>query len=499
MKVLSYFFVLTCLAGATVAEPFFKYAEVKETASLTIQTDSKKENSYGGSAGFRLVFGKPLWNLDARTYVTLPKTKSPAFTSLSSPADFFALWDSPRYGAGFVTNTAFPVTVRGGMLSFSKSVSRLENPAPSSSANPLTKGFGFSAGVGANLPSLSGAAKPLAAFVSVSAPQKVVPLPFQAQCGVTEEQRAYASVSCTIPAGKFVTIQPVLTAGRMKIENKQKYLADTNADFSAQWLYGILWETAVRSPWIKANITAGFQETPFSDEFSSWTVWIKAAARMAYRNVLVDISYFSIPTLSDSPKAVPLVGGSSTVCRTLRQFGINPQLQFELHNAYAATLRWGIHGLFETKIVNTLEAGQYSTLRLNTALAYESRQIGAKITAGVTNVLLGDSFPTNGSIPEKYYSADITSSVALEKAKASLSIGYDHYPESPKTGNTKERFSLDTSLSPGKQRIVTITGGADISCKNGEKTSSSANGSVTIQLKSTFIRASLKCAMTVPL
>ncbi|MBQ7159891.1 MAG: hypothetical protein IJS09_10805 [Treponema sp.] len=500
MKLLSYFFVLMVLPSVTVcAEPFFKYAEVKESTSLTIPADSEKENSYGGSAGFRLVFGKPVQNLDARTYVTLPKTKSSVFGTLSSPGDFFALLDDIRYGAGITSETVVPVSVKAGMLGLSKSTSRLENPTPSGSANPLAKSFSFSAGIGANLPTLTSSVKPLAFYADVTAPKNTLPFSLQTQCVLTEEGRAFASIVCAVPFGRLMTAQQSITVGWMKVENNVKYLADTNADFSAQWLYGALWESAFRSPWLKANLFIGFQQMPFGEGFSPWAVWIKAAARTSYKNVLIDFSYFCIPTLSAAPKAVPLMGGSSTVCRTIRQTGIAPQAQFELHNAYAAILRIGIHALFEKKILNTREAEQYSTLRLNAGFAYESKPFTTKITAGITNAVLDGRFLTDSTTPDSYYSADISSSLSLEQIKASASLGYDRYPKSAKTGNTKDNFSLDISASPGKKRMITLTGGANISYKNGEKTSSSATSSVTISLKSTFIRATIKCAMTMPM
>ena len=499
MKVLSYFFALSLSLSTVCADAFFKYAEARESVSLTVPADSEKENSYGGSAGLKLAFGKAMWNLDARTYATLPKTKGSVLGGVGSPGDFFALLDDVRYGAGIENDWIAPVIAKAGMLSLSKSVARLENPTPSSSANPLARSFSFSSGIGANLPSLSSAVKPLALFVDIAAPHRLLPVDIAAQFAVTEEKRAYASVSCSIPINRLVSVQTVLTAGRMEIENKSKYLAGTNADFSSQWLYGFLWESAFRSPLLKANLSVGFQQTPFSGAFSPVAAWLKAAARISYRNVLVDLSFFGIPTLGVSPKAVPLAGGSSTVCRTIRQFGVNPQVQFELHNAYAATLRIGMHALFEKKILNTLEAEQYSTLRLLGGVAYESKPFTTKCTAGVTNAVLDKSFLTDATMPETCYSFDLTSSLALPQAKASLSAGYDRYPKSTKTGNTKDSFSLDLSISPGARRMVTITAGADISYKNGERASSSVGGSATVQLKGTFIRTIFKCAMTVPL
>ncbi len=505
MKVLSYFFILTVIAPVMLAaEPLFKYAEVKQSASITLPADSEKEKSYGGSAGFKLVFGKRLWNLDARTYVTLPKTKASVFEGLSSAGDFFDLLDEVRFGGGISpkrgnsSRTGAGINVKAGMLGLSKSAARLETPTPSSAANPLAKSFAFSTGISASLPSLSSAVKPLALYASVSAPQKM-PLSLQAQCAFTDEKRVYASISCVLPAGKLFTFQSVLTAGRMHVENKTACLADTTADFHAQWLYGLLWENSFKSPWLKVNLFAGFHETPYSDDFSPLTVWIKAAARTSYKNFLLDFSYFFIPTLSSSPRPLPLLGGSSAVCRTIRQFGVNPQIQFELHNAYAAVLRLGIHGLFEKKILNTLQAEQYTTIKLNAGLAYESKPFTAKITAGVSNAILNGQYLTDATRPDTFYSADISSSLLLEKIRASFSLAYDRYPKSAKTGNTKDSFSLNVSASPGKKRMLTVTGGASISYKNGEKSSSSADASATLTLKGTYMRTILKCALTVPM
>lgn len=503
MKILSYFFALALAPLVAVhAAPALKIIEVKETATLTFPADGEKENAVAGAAGGRIVCGSPLWSLDARAYATLPKTAWSAFDGVSSPADFFALWNDIRYGFGATANTRFPVTVKAGMLGFSKSVSRLNTPAPSASANPLTKSFGFSAGIGSNLPTLSSAVKPLAVFASVSVPQKQFRFPLEVQCAWNADQTALASASFFARILPLVTVQSVCTAAHFVVSADsatKKLLADTNAYFTEADLFAASWESAFRSPFVKANLFVGFHQTPFDAEFSSCSVWIKAAARSTYRNVLVDVSYFTIPTLSASPRPVPLIGGSATICRTISQLGINPQVQFALHNAYAATLRLGFHAVIEKKILNTLSAEQYSTLKWSAGLAYESKPFTAKLTFTDTNAILDGRFLTVSTTPDEYYSADVTTSLALPAVRASVSLGYDRHPKSVRTGSTKDHFSVDASATPGKARMVTYTAGASASYKDGEKTSASVSTSATVRLQSRWVRTTLKCAISVPL
>ncbi|MCH5288931.1 MAG: hypothetical protein J1E32_03335 [Treponema sp.] len=497
MKTLSFLCALAAFSAAHAA-PIFKYVEFKETMSFSIPTDEKKENAASGSAGGKIVLGNHLFSLDARGYLTLPKTKWSAFDGVSSFADALDLCNDARFGVGGTLNTPFPLAVKAGMLSFSRSVSRLNNPVPSATLNPLKKSFGFSAGIGSSLPTLTSAVKPRAVFASLSVPQKRWGIPLEAQFAVTEDDSAFASFSVSARAGAFVSVQSVVTAGRFLVcanNTTKKLLADTNAFFDEAELYAASWESAFRSPFLKANLFVGFHQTPFSGDFSPYAVWVRANARTAFRAVLLDLSYFSIPTFSVSPRPVPFIGGSATVCRTIEQLGVNPQVQFDLRNA--AALRFGIHALIERKILNTRDGEPYTTLKWSAGLAYESRAFTAKLTAGATNTILDGSLLTEKTTPDAYYSVDASTSLTLKSVRASCSLGYDHYPPSLKTGNTKDSFSFAASASPGTARLLTLSGGYSATYKNGERSSSSMDASVTFKPKTTWVRVSLKCAVSV--
>lgn len=497
MKTLSFIIALTIGATSTArAAPIFKFAEVKETMSLSIPRDDTKENAASGSAGGRIVLGNDIFSLDARSYVTLPKTKWSALGSVSSPADAFALCNDVRFGAGGTLDTPFPVAVKAGTLTFSRSVSRLKNPTPSSIANPLKKSFGFSAGIGSSLPTLTSAVKPLAVSASVSVPQKRWGVPLEAQFAVAKDDMACAAFSFSARPTKYISVQSAFTAGRFLAcasNTTQKLLANTAAFFDETQLFAASWESAFRSPFLKANLSVGFHQTPFAANFSSCAVWIKATARSTFRAVLLDLSFFSIPTISATPRTVPLVGASATICRTVSQFGINPQVQFDLPRA--ATIRLGVHALAEQKILSTRAAELYGTLKWSAGVAYESRPFTAKMTAGATNIIVDGSALTASTTPDKYYSADVSTVLVLEKIRATCAFGYDRYPPAAKTGNTKDIFSLNATASPGSARMLTLTGGYTVTYKNSEKASSSMNASATVKCKTTWTRVSLKCAV----
>lgn len=497
MKTLSYFIALTIWATSTVcAAPIFKFAEVKETMSLSLPRDDKKENTASGSAGGRIVLGNDAFSVDARSYVTLPKTKWSAFSSVSSPADVFALCNDVRFCAGGTLNTPFPIAVKAGMLTFSRSVSRLKNPTPSTTVNPLKKSFGFSAGIGSSLPTLTSAVKPFAVSASLSVPKKRWGIPLEAQFAVARDDMACASFSFSARPGKYISVQSAFMAGRFLARasnTTQKLLANTPAFFDETQLFAASWESAFRSPFLKANLSVGFHQTPFAADFSPCAVWIKATARTTFRAVLLDLSFFSIPTVSATPRTVPLVGASATICRTVSQFGINPQVQFDLPRA--AAIRLGIHALAEQKILNTRAAESYRTLKWGAGVAYESQPFTAKMTAGATNIIIDGSALTASTMPDTYYSVDASTSLVREKIRASCSFGYDRYPPAAKTGNTKDIISLNASASPGSARMLTLTGGYAVTYKNSEKASSSVNASATLKYKTTWTRVSLKCAV----
>ncbi len=497
MKTLSYFIALTIWATSTVcAAPIFKFAEVKETMSLSLPRDDKKENTASGSVGGRIVLGNDAFSVDARSYVTLPKTKWSAFSSVSSPADAFALCNDVRFGAGGTLNTPFPIAVKAGTLTFSRSVSRLKNPTPSTTVNPLKKSFGFSAGIGSSLPTLTSAVKPFAVSASLSVPKKRWGIPLEAQFAVARDDMACASFSFSARPGKYISVQSAFMAGRFLARasnTTKKLLANTPAFFDETQLFAASWESAFRSPFLKANLSVGFHQTPFAADFSPCAVWIKATARTTFRAVLLDLSFFSIPMVSATPRTVPLVGASATICRTVSQFGINPQVQFDLPRA--AAIRLGIHALAEQKILNTRAAESYRTLKWGAGVAYESQPFTAKMTAGATNIIIDGSALTASTMPDTYYSVDASTSLVREKIRASCSFGYDRYPPAAKTGNTKDIISLNASASPGSARMLTLTGGYAVTYKNSEKASSSVNASATLKYKTTWTRVSLKCAV----
>ncbi|MDE5614008.1 MAG: hypothetical protein K2I74_05070, partial [Treponemataceae bacterium] len=419
-----------------------------------------------------------------------------AFSSVSSPADAFALCNDVRFGAGGTLATSFPVAVKAGALTFSRSVSRLKNPTPSAIANPLKKSFGFSAGIGSSLPTLTSAVKPLAVSASLSVPKKRWGIPLEAQFAVAKDDMACAAFSFSVCPAKYISVQSAFTAGRFLARasnTTQKLLANTAAFFDETQLFAASWESAFRSPFLKANLSVGFHQTPFAAGFSPCAVWIKATARTTFRAVLLDLSFFSIPTISATPRTVPLVGASATICRTISQFGINPQVQFDLPRA--ATIRLGVHALAEQKILSTRAAELYGTLKWSAGIAYESRPFTAKMTAGATNIIIDGSALTASTTPDKYYSADVSTVLVLEKIRATCSFGYDRYPPAAKTGNTKDIFSLNATASPGLARMLTLTGGYTVTYKNSEKASSSVSASATLKCKTTWTRISLKCAV----
>ena len=150
-------------------ENLFNFLEYKLSANFTLpQGDSDKEKTVAGNTGLKASFR----DADLRGYVTLPKTKFSEIEDANSASEKFELLDDFRYGAGiFLFKKSLPLTLKIGQNSFSKSVSKMRNPSPSTTANPLTKSFAFSTGIGASLPTLSSSVQPLSFAATFSVPK----------------------------------------------------------------------------------------------------------------------------------------------------------------------------------------------------------------------------------------------------------------------------------------------------------------------------------------
>lgn len=472
-------------------EIFFNFAEFKCSSTVTLPTqDSGKEKAVSANAGLKLSFR----DLDARGYVTLPKTNFSEIQDTQGFKEKFDLLNDPRYGIGiFLFQKKIPLTIKAGHNTYSKSMSKLKNPSPSTAANPLTKSFSFSTGLGASLPTLSSSTQPLSVSANFHIPEGAFFIPINADFSVTDEKTAATSISTKFSFSRFIYIQSAFSAGRFYIENNSTVLKKNYANFEPDWFYCAVGECAFHSPLLKLHAYAGFQQSPYDSD----SVWLKFDGRTSFKSFLLDFSYFMIPTSKNAPKVAPFIGGSSSICRIVEQASINPQFIFLFSDKNSSAIRLGFSALENWKVTSTNTPVQLNTLKLRSALAYESKFVTIRLDWTNANILLEGNPPTKSATPEKYQSYAISSSFSGKVTKTSFSTSYAHYPPLTENSAKKEMYSADIKFALPKKHL-TLKTRIDLTFKNAERYSSSIDTSINYTLNTKYLRTSAKIEFIMP-
>lgn len=478
-------------AVAAKSEPIFNYAEYKLSSAVTIPTEETgKKDAVGASSGLKLSFR----DADVRSYVTLPKTEFEAIKNASSFSEKLDLLQDVRYGAGiFLFKKTVPTTIKIGHNTYAKSVSKLKNPSPSSIANPLSKSFAFSTGTGASLPTLTSSVQPLSCSVSVKNDEKIFPILFAAEGFFNEDKESVVSVSAQFKISRSVFIQSALSCGRFFIENNSTILAKNNAEFDADFFYSGLAELCFHSPFFKINFFSGIQESPYEVN----PFWFKIDGRTSFNIFLLNFSYFAIPTTKNSPNVAPLIGGSSSICRTVEQASINPQVIFLFDDKNASALRLGFSALENWKVTATNIPVQLNTAKLRAGASYESRFFAVNLDWTHANILRDGEPPTKSSTPEEYQSVSLSGSYSGTCARFSVSGNYAHYPSVTDSAAKKETSSADFKAAFPKLNLVTQTG-IELTFKDGERYAGNFSVGASYIFKRKYIRAAMKAEVMIP-
>ena len=473
------------------SEPIFNFAEFKSSATFTIPNEETgKEKAVAGNAGVRLSFR----DADARAYVTLPKTELQTIQNTENFSQKCDLLNDVRYGAGiFLFKKTVPTAIKIGQNSYSKSVSKMKNPSPSTTANPLTKSFAFSTGIGASLPTLTSSVQPISYSISMQTSEKLLPIQFGAEGFLTEENEKVASVSAKYKISRSVFVQSALSLGRFYIENNSTVLKKNNALFEPDFFYSGLGELCFHSPLLKINAYSGFQQSPYEKD----SAWFKIDGRTSFRAILLNVSYFAIPTTKDSPKVAPLIGGSSSICRTVEQASVNPQILLLFDDKNASSVQLGFSALENWKVTSTNKPVQLNTAKFRAGILYESRFFTTRFDWTHANILLEGEPPIKSAYPEEYYSYALSSSFAGKFAKISVSGSYTNYPPQTETSALKEVYSADAKIAVPKWN-VTAQAGIDVTHKDGERTSSEFDASVSYVIRKKYLRSSVKVGVAMP-
>lgn len=485
-----FFCILMASVNFSHADEFFNFAELKTAANFTIPNENDREKTVSGNTGLRLSFR----DADFRGFVTLPKTEFDEIRSSENIREKLDFFDNPRLGAGFfLFKKNFPTTIKIGHNSYSKSVSKLKNPSPPTTANPLAKSFAFSTGLGASLTSLTSSTQPVSYSICTKSLEKMFPVQFSAESFVTEEKEGAALISAKLPLSRCVFLQSAISGGRYSIEGHSKILEKNNAGFEEGYFYSGLGELCFHSPLFKINFFSGIQESPYDVN----PFWFRIDGRTSFSNLLLNFSYFAIPTTKDSPKAAPLIGGSGQVCRIVEQASVNPQILFLLNSENSSSVRFGFSALENWKVTVTNTPVQLNTAKLRAAMSYESKFFDLRFDWTHANILLTGEPPTKSARPEEYLSYAISGSFAGKVSKISFSGSYTRY--SPMEGNSalKEVYSADVKIASGKAGL-TSQAGIDLTVKNGARQSGQFSAGLTYLLRRKYFRSYLKAGLIVP-
>ncbi len=479
------FIFLSFLGFNLHGEETFRFAEYKFSSALTLpKTSTGKEDSLAGSTGLRLSFN----DADFRAFTTLPKTSFSQISTANGIHEKLSLFDEARFGAGiFLFQKDFPLNLKVGHNTFSKSISRLRNPSPSVTANPLTKSFAFSIGASPALPTLNSSRQPLSCAFSLSPAEKPFKFHFCLEGFFNEEKESAVCFSAKFPFSKAVFVQSAFCAARLYIENNSSILEKNNAAFNPDFFYSALYEFCFHSPLLKINFYSGIQENPYDVN----PFWFKVDGRTAFKSILLNFSYFALPTTKDSPKAAPMITGSSSVCRTVEQASINPQLLFFMGES---SLRLGFSALENWKVTATSPAVQLNTAKFRVASEYKNGNFSSRLDWTRANLLIKGNPPASSAIPEEYQSLSVSGSLATQKANFSLSGSYTNYPPKTEKSSIKEVLSMDFKLAL-PQCSLTGNCGLKLTYKAGSRQSGEFEAGVSYFLSRKYLRSSLKAEL----
>ncbi|MCR4823349.1 MAG: hypothetical protein K5873_10830 [Treponema sp.] len=489
-----FFFCIFCLfcplsPGKIRAQAFFNFADYKFSTEVTLPEDDSKK-AVSGNTGLRLSFRDG----DFRTYFTLPKSEFSAFEEKESLGEKFQLLDKPRWGGGiFLFRDSLPLTIKAGHNTYSKSLSKMKNPSPSVTANPLTKSFAFTTGLGPSLTGLTSSSQPLSLALSLEDTKGLLPVKFSLEGFFNEEKEGAVSLGAKYVFSKSAFFQTAFTLGSFYIENQSSVLKKNNADFSGSYFISALGEGAFFSPLLKMAVYSGFQQSPYEKD----SFWFRLNGRSTFKNLLLDFTYFAIPTSKYAPKAAPLIGASSSVTRIVEQASINPQILFLFNDKRNSSLRAGLTLLENWKVTSTNTPVQLNTMKIRAALSYENSFFNLKFDWAHSNILLEGQPSVKSAWPEENHTFTLAASLSGEIARYYLDASYGNYPPMTESSFLKERISFNGKISFPRQNISGHLG-SEIIFKEGKRYGGEIKGGINFAIKKKYLRSSFRISLAFP-
>ena len=472
--------------------PRLNFIEHRFSATFTLpQDEGTKDKSLQGGTGLKLSFT----NADLRIFATLPKTDFTEISDCVNTKDEFNLLSAKKYGARFFfLKDFFPTAIKVGKNTYSKSVSKMKSPLPSATINPLAKTFSFTPGTGASLPTLSSTDTPLSFSLSAKSPSFFNSrLKLSNEAYVNEDKEGVCLFAAKYFISKSMSFQSAFSIGHYYIENNTTILKKNKLLFEPDYFYSGLGELSFQSMFLKINFYSGLQESPYEEN----PFWIRLEGSTAFKALLINFSFFSIPRNEHYPKAAPFIGASSTICRVIEQKSINPQLYFFLDKAGNSTVRLGFSALQNKKISSSNVPEMLETAKFRSAMCFENKILNIRIDWTRANILIAGQPPTISSKPDEYQKYELAASANTGKLKNYLSFSYTNYPPKSETSKKKEIYSL-TAKSWAKQANITAQAGIDLTYKDKEISAREWSANLSYAIKKKHVRSYIRIGVIMP-
>ncbi len=489
--------IILLITAPLFGEPFFNLFTIKNSFTLTCddRQGAEKDCQYlNGTTGFCMEkdFSFPV-SITACAFEDFIKTDLCSIKHSLEAEGLTSILKSPRYGAEVNFNSgSFYADIKGGTLSFSKTISRLKNPVPSAALNPFSQSFDYYTGTEGSLPYLSsgqvspslcanlslktGRSQLTAGAVSFnnkdavfSAGIKINTKKNRLKAEETTENKntltAKMSPAIKTYDKKYYFLSTV-TGGFFFLENTSSYLNKHKALFKSDYYYCGSWENFYSSPAFKALFSAGCHESPYSA--SSDFLWINSRISVVKGAFLFSGGYFILPRSKYSPRAVPMLGASSSIIKTVEQGFFN--IQYTLLPENGRKITFGLSALENWKVQGSSQLCTLNTARIKGGFNAKGKILTLSQTFSASNLLLKGSPPDTSGEPETFWSAQTALKIKTSPLSFSFTGGYSHYPFTQKRKRTKDEIILKSALSPQKLKGITVSSSYSLNLKNGEKT-----------------------------
>lgn len=473
-KILLLLFLTSPLSG----EPFFCNLHLKANGLFSFSSDSKNTVELSLGSYFNSNF------VSLRAFTTVPKTQFSELKTIAGENNLSSLFTQKRYSA----DIAFfkkSVNFKAGSIAYSRSVSRLKNPAPTVPYNPVVKSFTSTGGIGTSLPTASSTKKSDSFYLCFDLFK--IKIPFMTQLSFfPEEESCFFSVNTKFNFTKRIFLQSFANFSSNILENNSTYLKRQNSTFTSGRFSAFSLENIFYSPFFKLNLYSGIHQNPYEN----LVFWINAQARCTAGQFLLDASFYAIPSEINSTKPVLLISTDSSIIKTTYQASINPQFIFLTEKESSITL--GITATKNQKIVGTTNIALIETGRIAGGFLFERPDFSVKSNITAANILIAGSPPTKSTTPDKFYEFYFSSTKKKGFFNGIFTAKYREYPPKDKSSDKKQVISASASKNFGQKKQLRLAGNFNSTLKAEKKENSSVLLSSSWTIKRKYFSSTLK-------